>query len=107
MIFIKNDHIKMKINQARTITLHGFGLVKKIKLGEHIMASGFVDGTKNYIIEIINLGIRDIGEEYEVFNTGGQDQKLPDASVQERTQDIQEERIFPIFRKSKKTNRSD
>lgn len=97
----------MKINQARTITLHGFGLVKKIKLGEHIMANGFVDGTKNYIIEIINLGIRDMGDEYEIYNTGGKNQKLPDASLQKWTQNIQEERLYPIFRQSKKANRSD
>ena len=107
MIFIKNDHIKMKINQARTITLYGFGLVKKIKLNEHIMANGFVDGKNNYIIEIVNLGMKDTGEQYEVYNTGGQDQKLSNASIQKRTQDIQEERIYPIFRKSKKANRSD
>lgn len=71
------------------------------------MANGFVDGTKNYIIEIINLGIRDMGDEYEIYNTGGKNQKLPDASLQKWTQNIQEERLYPIFRQSKKANRSD
>ena len=50
----------MKINQARTITLHGFGLVKKIKLRGNIICSR--KGKHNFNSVDVERELRDDSE---------------------------------------------
>lgn len=101
IVNVFDTKIILQINESRVVTLQGYHL-KQYKIGHYAYADGFLEGDKAYIINIKTFK-KEVEGQYEKYRQSEQNTLVSNAGLQERKQDIQKERIYPIYTRNKKT----
>jgi hypothetical protein len=101
IVSVTETSMTLYINESRTVKLTGYKL-KQYKVGHYAYADGFLEGDKAYILYIKTFE-RELKGQYEKYRQSEQDTVLSNAGIQKRKQDIQEERVYPIYTRSKKS----